>query len=76
MPRSRESVLAELDARQVGYNEDMSYAELCELLKQAEAKEAEAAKPLAIDYTGVRCGVSTIHDLHRRLSIVEHKLGL
>jgi len=77
--KSRESILAELDARKIGYSEEMSYRELCELLKQAQAEDEaeepkEAAAPLNIDYSGVRVGLSTIQDLHRRLTIVEHRL--
>jgi len=43
---------------------------------KVEAKPGGKAKyPLKIDYTNVRCGLSTIHDLHRRITILERKLG-
>ena len=85
--QSREKIIAELDARKLGYDEKMTDEQLGELLekeKQAEkdAEKASAVKgkkknePLNIEYTGVRCGLSTIHDLHKRLFIVEKKLKL
>uniref|UniRef100_A0A6M3KC75 Uncharacterized protein n=1 Tax=viral metagenome TaxID=1070528 RepID=A0A6M3KC75_9ZZZZ len=69
--RSKESIIAELDARKVGYSEDMSYNELNELLKEAQAKDVPEPKPTVIDYSGVRCGLSTIQELWRRVTILE-----
>ena len=101
--QSRESMISELNARKIGYKDEMSNRELLGLLDKVNAKEeaeekdakltaekksaaeagAEAAseekadkEPLNIDYSGIKCGVSTIQDLHRRISIIEHKLGL
>jgi len=80
MPKqSRESVIAELDARKTGYTDEMSYAELCELLKKAQ----DAGKPEIpgevldepIDYSNVRVGQSTVEDLHRRVTLLERKLN-
>ena len=44
--------------------------------KGAEPVKEKPEEPLNIDYTGIRCGVSTIQDIHRRVCIIEHKLGL
>ena len=76
MPKqSKESIIAELDARKIGYSEDMDYKELNELLKKAQAKDAPEPKPEEpIDYTDILGGLSTIHGLHRRLTIVERRL--
>ena len=75
--RSKESVIAELEARKVGYSEDMSYNELYELLKSEQAKDVPKPKPEAspeIDYSNIRCGLSTIQELHRRVTLLERKL--
>ena len=77
---SKESILAELDARKVGYSEEMPYNELVKLYKKVidEEKAEEQKKveqPEAIDYTGVLCGISTIHDLHRRVTLLERKIN-
>ncbi len=77
MPKqSRESIIAELDGRQIAYSEDMSYSELAELLKKAQEADKPKPKPEElIDYTGIRCGLSTIQDLHRRITILERKIN-
>jgi hypothetical protein len=87
MPKqSREQIIAELDARKVGYGTDMSYNELVELLNQARQvareqieeqvpKEFLGPKPEEpIDYSGILCGLSTIQDLHRRITLLERKM--
>jgi len=93
MARSRENLIAGLDARKIGYDEKMSYQEVLALLTKAEDEdkakaEAEAAagakpeqekkheEPLDIDYTGIMAGMSTVHDFHRRITILERKLGI
>ncbi len=73
--QSRESVISELDARKIGYDEKMNYMELLDILNEAKAKK-KAEEPLNIDYAGVRCGQSTINNLHARICIIERKLGL
>jgi len=89
MPRSRESVIAELDSRQVGYDDKMSYQELFALIEKDKAEkrakekpeapkvekvaEKELEKPIEVDYSGIMCGLSTIEGLHRRITILEHK---
>lgn len=73
MPKqSREQIVAELDARKVGYSEDMSYAELAELLKKAQ--DEDKPKDAPIDYSNVRCGLSTIQDHERRIVMIERAL--
>lgn len=97
-------MISELDARKIGYKDDLSNKELLGLLEPARAKEKaddaeakadrenflktgaearakaaceeKAEEPLNIDYSGIRCGLSTIQDLHRRVCIIEHKLGI
>ena len=79
MPISKDKVIAELNARQIGYSDEMEYPELVELLDRAKAAEKppeEAKVELPIDYADVFCGLRTIHDLHRRITIIERKLGL
>jgi len=101
MARSRENLIAGLDARKIGYDEKMSYQEVLALLTKAEDEDkakaeaeikgkadAEAAagakpeqekkheEPLDIDYTGIMAGMSTVHDFHRRITILERKLGI
>ena len=73
--KSRESLIAELDARKIGYKDEMTYKEISDLLEKAreEAEKKMSEAPLHIDYSGVRCGLSTIHDLHRRITILERK---
>jgi len=74
MPKpSKESVIAELDAKKIGYSDEMSYAELCALLNPPVPEEPKPEEP--IDYTGILGGLSTIHGLHRRLTIVERRLA-
>lgn len=78
MPRqSKEQIIAELDDRKIGYSDEMSYAELCELLKQArdaDGQDTVVEPEEPIDYSKIRCGLSTIQDLHRRVTILERKL--
>jgi hypothetical protein len=75
MPKSKESVIAELDARKVGYSEDMEYKELVELLKEAEAKDVpEPKEEEPIDVSKAMCGLRTIQDHERRLQILERKI--
>lgn len=75
MPKqSRESIVAELDARKVGYTDEMSYNELNELLKKAQDEQKVKEKPQAIDYSNVRCGLSTIHDHEKRIVMIEREL--
>ena len=82
--QSREQIVAELNGRQIGYDEKMEDKELAELLKKAVDKEKAAEKAAKektrlesnIDYSDIRCGMSTIQELHRRLTIVERQLGL
>ena len=72
MPKkTKEQVIAELDARQISYNENMSYSELLTLLPKEEAKPVEE-KPL--DIPEVTLGVTTINDHERRICIIERIL--
>lgn len=76
---STESIKAELDARKIGYSDEMSYKELGELLKKAKDEEAgaeaaEAMEPLNTDMADVKCGVSTIQDHEMRLRVIERQL--
>ena len=71
MPRSRESVIAELDAKKIGYVDDMSYKELCELLPVEKPVVAEEP----IDYSGIHVGQSTIEGIHTRVTILERQMG-
>jgi len=77
MPKqSKESIIAELDARKIGYSEDMSYNELSELLKQAQAKDAPEPKPEEpIDVSKAMCGLRTIQDHERRIVLLERRLA-
>ncbi len=80
MKMSRDKIIAELEILKVGYSEEMTTKELTDLLKkakaEAKAKEEEEKLDADIDYTGVKCGLATIQDLHRRLTICERKLKL
>ncbi len=80
MARSREKIMADLDVLQINYDEEMSYVNLCDLLKEAEAK-ADAKvkadeKPLNTDMAGVTCGARTTLDHEMRLRVIEHEMGL
>lgn len=72
--RSKESIIAELDAKKIGYSDDMSYGDLIGLLKPEEVVAKPVVKEEPIDYSNVRCGLSTIQDLHRRVTLLEQKL--
>ena len=84
MPRSTESIMSELDARNIGYKTDMSNSDLQALLDDAKAKDKAEAPPEAppeeaetmppVDYKGILCGASTIHGLHRRICELEWKM--
>lgn len=81
MPKqSREQIIAELEVRQIAYREDMSYDELVKLVKTSPTAPMESVKvaPLQpdepIDYSNVRCGLSTIQDLHRRITLLERAI--
>lgn len=75
MAKKREDMIAELEGRHIGYGEDMSNNELAELLREAKKAEKEQADlEKNIDYTGIKCGLVTMQDIHRRLTIVERKL--
>ena len=79
MPISKDKLIAELEVRKINYGTEMEYKELKDILDEALAAEKppEVAKvELPIDYAGVFCGLSTIHNLHRRITIIERKLGL
>lgn len=81
MAIKRDKLIAELEARQIGYKDEMSDEELKVLLEKAKAKEKKAGKPhpdgpVSTDMAGVFCGIRTIHDHERRLRIIERKLGL
>lgn len=80
MPKqSREQIIADLDARQIPYSEDMGYNELVELAKTSPTSPMEPRKVAPpqpeepIDYSNIRCGLSTIQDLHRRITLLERK---
>ena len=91
MPRSKEKIMGDLDALQIGYDEEMGYQELCDLLEKAKA-DAEVAKadrekllaqakekakePLNKDMAGVTCGLRTTQNHEMRLRVIEHEMGL
>lgn len=81
MPKqSREQILAELDARKIGYSDDMSYNELCEVLRKAQTEEVPVPKaegPKAeepIDYSNIRVGMETMQNHERRIVLLERAL--
>jgi len=76
MPKqSKESIIAELEGRKIGYSEDMSYNELSELLKEAQAKDEPKKVEEPIDVSKAMCGLRTIQDHERRLILVERRLA-
>ena len=80
MPRSRESVIAELKAKKIKYVDEMSYSELVELLAEAEIEKADVkiekaeVKKKALEVPIVKVGVTTINDHERRITMLERKL--
>lgn len=77
MPKSKQKIMAELELRQVNYDEEMSYKELSALLKRAEDKEtppeAKISEPKK-DRPPVACGLATIVDHEQRITALEEKL--
>lgn len=69
MAKSKEQIMAELDARRIGYKSEMTAAELQKVL-DAQAQKAVPArepKPVAV-------GVTTIQDHEERITKLENAL--
>jgi len=79
MPRSRESVITDLEAKKIKYVDEMSYSELVELLAPPVAKVEKPVEPKvpkkALEIPAVMVGLRTINDHERRITMLERKLN-
>lgn len=77
--QSRESLIAELDARKIAYSDEMKDKELAALLEKAREAEQEAGAnampPVNTDMAGVKCGLATVQDHELRIRKLEQKLA-
>ena len=74
MPISRDKVIAELNARKIGYSDDMEYKVLANLLNKARAKEIEKEEAKKKEIPTIPCGIRTINDHERRLCALEREV--